>query len=215
MDLKYKIELIELNHDNSFEWNSSLINQLRKNKSKYIELDCKSLYLSCKDISLIVKICKQWNTEIIFFFSTCPETIISTRALGYRSEFIDKIQSKNSIQTQDKTFCNSQTIFHNGTIRSGELIESHGDLLILGDINPGAMASAKGNIMVFGRLLGIAHAGNEGDHNAKISALQLRPVQLRIANKKARGPQEKPQRGLAEQAKIVSENIVISLLDSL
>ena len=69
--------------------------------------------------------------------------------------------------------------------------------------------------MVFGRLLGIAHAGNEGDQNAKISALQLRPIQLRIANTIARGPQEKPQRGLAEQAKIESETIVISIIETL
>ena len=108
----------------------------------------------------------------------------------------------------------SKTNFHQGTVRSGEYLESPGDLLILGDVNPGAKVSAEGNIIIWGRLLGIAHAGSKGNSQATISALQLRPVQLRIAKKVARGPKEKPQLGLAEQAKIDSEEIIISPLES-
>ncbi len=215
MDSKYKRKIIELDDNNSCDWKSSLYNKLKTNQSKNIELDCKDLYLSCKDISSIIKISEEWNSEIIIFLSICPETIVSASALGYSSEINVNTLSNNPIEEEGKILSEPQTIFHNGTIRSGELIESHGDLLILGDVNPGAMVRAKGNVMVFGRLLGIAHAGNEGDQTAKISALQLRPVQLRIANKVARGPQEKPQRGVAEQAKIESETIVISLLETL
>ena len=87
-------------------------------------------------------------------------------------------------------------------------------MLILGDVNPGAKVSAEGNIMIWGRLLGIAHAGSKGNSKATISALQLRPVQLRIANKVARGPKEKLQLGLAEQARIDSEEIIISPLET-
>lgn len=214
MESNYKIKIIELD-DNSCDWKSSLNNKLKLNKSKNIELDCKSLQLTCKDILSIIKISREYNSEIILFHSICPETIVSASALGYRSEINVETLSNKPIEEEEKILSKPQTIFHNGTIRSGELIESNGDLLILGDVNPGAMVRAKGNVMVFGRLLGIAHAGNEGDKNAKISALQLRPVQLRIANKIARGPQEKPQRGHAEQAKIESGSIVISLLETL
>jgi len=87
-------------------------------------------------------------------------------------------------------------------------------LLILGDVNPGAKVSAEGNIIIWGRLLGIAHAGSKGNSQATISALQLRPVQLRIAKKVARGPKEKPQLGIAEQARIDSEEIIISPLET-
>ena len=87
-------------------------------------------------------------------------------------------------------------------------------MLILGDVNPGAKVSAEGNIIIWGRLLGIAHAGNKGNYQATISALQLRPVQLRIAKKVARGPKEKPQLGMAEQAKIDSGEIIISPLET-
>ena len=54
--------------------------------------------------------------------------------------------------------------------------------------------------MVWGRLRGIAHAGCDGATDARIVALQLRPVQLRIADAVARGPDDLPPQGLAEQA---------------
>ena len=62
--------------------------------------------------------------------------------------------------------------------------------------------------MIWGRLLGIAHAGKDGNHKAKITALQLRPVQIRIAQKVARGPKEHPEEGYAEQA-IIEKGVIV------
>lgn len=89
---------------------------------------------------------------------------------------------------------------HQGTVRSGDHLEAEGSLLVLGDVNPGARISAVGHVLVWGRLRGIAHAGCRGDRQARIVALQLRPLQLRIADAVARGPEELPPAGLAEQA---------------
>ena len=119
-----------------------------------------------------------------------------------------------NFQVYNKNLTLSKTHFHEGTVRSGEYLDSPGDLLILGDVNPGAKVSAEGNIMIWGRLLGIAHAGSKGNSNATISALQLRPLQIRIGKKIARGPKEKPQIGLAEQARIDSDEIIILPLDT-
>jgi septum site-determining protein MinC len=69
--------------------------------------------------------------------------------------------------------------------------------------------SAAGDVLVWGRLRGVAHAGCLGNSEAKIVALQLRPLQLRIADCVARGPDEQPQPGFAEQARIVNGEIVI------
>ena len=79
----------------------------------------------------------------------------------------------------------------------------------MGDVNPGARVSASGDVMVWGRLRGIAHAGQDGDREARIIALQLRPLQLRIADQVARGPEDEPLPGLAEEAFIESNDIVI------
>ncbi|EDY37839.1 septum site-determining protein MinC [Cyanobium sp. PCC 7001] len=92
---------------------------------------------------------------------------------------------------------------HRGTLRSGDHLQVEGSVLLLGDVNPGARVSASGHVLVWGRLRGTAHAGCRGDGGARIVALQLRPLQLRIAAAVARGPQGSPPPGLAEQASLV------------
>ena len=82
-----------------------------------------------------------------------------------------------------------ETIYHEGTLRSGQNIVSEGHIIVLGDVNPGAEISAVGNIVVLGQLKGIAHAGMDGDRNATVSALLLSPTQLRIAEIITRAPE--------------------------
>ena len=192
-----------------------LKNELKKIKSNNLEIDCKHMSLSCKAIEELAEIANQYDCKIIGFCSSSSNTIISSQALGYRSDFIIENHSNCLPKINNRAVNFPTTYFHQGTVRSGEYLDIPGDLLILGDVNPGAIVSAEENIIIWGRLLGIAHAGSKGNSKATISALQIRPVQLRIANKVARGPQETIQPGLAEQAKIDSENIVISPLDSI
>ncbi|MDH3942824.1 MAG: septum site-determining protein MinC [Anaerolineae bacterium] len=85
------------------------------------------------------------------------------------------------------------------TIRSGHSIEFAGHVTIIGDVNPGAEVIAGGDIVVWGRLGGMAHAGAEGDESAVVCALDLSPTQLRIAGQIAIAPkrQGKPQPEMA------------------
>ena len=195
-------------------WNLCLKNKLETINSKNLEIDSGNIELSCNDILELVAIANGYNCNIISFCSTSSKTIISSQSLGYKSHFIAEDHSNKTLNINNKDFHSSKTLFHQGTVRSGEYLDSPGDLLILGDINPGAIVSAVGNIIIWGRLLGVAHAGSKGNSKATISAIQLRPVQLRISNKVARGPKEKPQHGLAEQAKIASGKIIILPLTS-
>ncbi len=96
------------------------------------------------------------------------------------------------------------------TCRSGTRIESPAELIVLGDVNPGAEIIAAGDIIIFGILRGVAHAGAEGDRTAKIWALHIEPQQLRIANVVAlppRGKKPKPKR--YEVAEIKGERIEV------
>ena len=104
---------------------------------------------------------------------------------------------------------------HQGTLRAGDHLEVAGSLLVLGDVNPGARVSAGGDVRVWGRLRGAAHAGSLGDPTAKIVALQLRPLQLRIADAVARGPEDLPPPGLAEQACLENGMIRLTPADPL
>ncbi len=82
------------------------------------------------------------------------------------------------------------TKFVEGTLRSGQLIEHPGDVVIIGDVNPGAEISAGGNIVVMGILRGIAHAGIYGNKDAFVAASVLQPTQLRIYQTITRSPDE-------------------------
>lgn len=73
-------------------------------------------------------------------------------------------------------------------IRSGQVLEVKGDLLLLGDVNPGGTIIATGNIYIIGVLRGIAHAGNKGNVKAVITAARMEPSQLRIADIVSRSP---------------------------
>ncbi|WP_041090445.1 septum site-determining protein MinC [Jeotgalibacillus soli] len=75
-----------------------------------------------------------------------------------------------------------------GIIRSGQVIEVEGDFLLIGDVNPGGMIMAGGNIYILGTLKGIAHAGCYGNEQAVIVASQMRPSQLRISKHLNRAP---------------------------
>lgn len=80
------------------------------------------------------------------------------------------------------------TLYIRRTIRSGQSISSDGNIIVIGDVNPGAEIIAKGDITVWGILGGIAHAGSDGNNYAKIRALKLNPVQIRIGEIFARRP---------------------------
>jgi septum site-determining protein MinC len=110
--------------------------------------------------------------------------------------------TSQSSQPSQGSPASHQLTLHRGTVRSGDHIEAAGSLLVLGDVNPGARVSAGGHVLVWGRLRGVAHAGCHGDQGARIVAMGLQPLQLRIADAIARGPQEAPPPGLAEQASL-------------
>lgn len=94
------------------------------------------------------------------------------------------------------------------TIRSGRAIHHEGDVVVIGDVNPGAEIIAGGSVIVWGRLRGLVHAGAYGDHTALICALELSPTQLRIADQIAVAPEGKRKQIQPEQAVIRSGHIV-------
>ena len=74
------------------------------------------------------------------------------------------------------------TLYHVGTLRGGQALHHVGNIIVVGDVNPGTELVATGDILVFGRLLGVAHAGAQGDEKARVYALHLQATQLRIAS---------------------------------
>lgn len=69
------------------------------------------------------------------------------------------------------------------SMRSGQSLETDGDVLVWGHLNPGAEVSAGGSIIVAGRLLGIVHAGCYGREDVFVWAGSFETPQVRLANK--------------------------------
>lgn len=95
------------------------------------------------------------------------------------------------------------------TLRSGNYIQHPGHIVVLGDVNPGAQVIAGGNIIVWGRLRGVVHAGADGDESAIICALDLAPTQLRIGSQIALSPERsgppQPEIVRVQSGQIVAE----------
>ena len=72
--------------------------------------------------------------------------------------------------------------FFKGNLQSGETLESEASIVIIGDVGRGAKVLAKGNVIVLGKLSGTVCAGVAGNRGALITALDMAPVQLRIAD---------------------------------
>ncbi len=101
------------------------------------------------------------------------------------------------------------TKFVYGTLRSGQEISFNGNIVVIGDVNPGALLRARGNIVVLGSLRGLAQAGIGGNQYAVVAAYSLLPTQLRIGDIIVRPPDDDTQYKLPEIAKIVDGRVVI------
>jgi septum site-determining protein MinC len=113
--------------------------------------------------------------------SNSPLTEKTAQVLGLATK-LSTPRPDRAIRPQDTSVLGDDAIFVQRTLRSGFKIEAHSHVVVLGDVNPGAEVVADGSIIVWGRLRGAAHAGASGDVNAMICALDLSPMQLRIAD---------------------------------
>jgi septum site-determining protein MinC len=112
----------------------------------------------------------------------------------------------------DDEIVGSEGILIRRTLRGGRVIRTPGHVVVVGDVNPGAEIIAGGDIVVWGRLRGVVHAGAMGDESCVICALDLQPTQLRISSlisvspptNKRRKP--RPERAYIQDGQIKAED---------
>ncbi|WP_068674493.1 septum site-determining protein MinC [Oceanobacillus sp. Castelsardo] len=141
---------------------------------------------------------------------------IINEANGFQIDSIESevIRKEDALKWKD----DSKIKVINRIVRSGQELEVKGDLLLIGDVNPGGKVISTGNIYIMGNLFGIAHAGVEGDRNSCIVASYMKPTQLRIADYISRAPDYESEGvymecGLVdrEQNKIIIDRLQILL----
>ena len=104
------------------------------------------------------------------------------------------------------------TLYHRGTLRGGQALHNLGNIVLVGDVNPGAELIASGDVIVVGALRGVAHAGAQGDRSARVIALEFAPTQLRIASVIGADAQVV---GGPQQAVVEGERILVAPLGAL
>ena len=142
-------------------------------------------------------------------YTSRRQTAVAASTAGYSVEQHTPVTHLNqSPQTPGTPL--DDPLYLQTTIRSGGEIRHAGTVIILGDVNPGGNIIADGDILVWGRLKGLAHAGAKGNSSCRIMALHMDPTQLRIADKVARPPETPPVDHLPEVAYIGEGGIRIA-----
>lgn len=109
----------------------------------------------------------------------------------------------------------ADTLLVKRTLRSGQQVEFPGNVVVVGDVNPGAEIRAGGDIVVMGILRGVAFAGSSGNRNAQVIAYQLKPSQLRIGDLIGTPDEVKPSKpGLPIVARVKDEDIITAVFGS-
>ena len=88
------------------------------------------------------------------------------------------LQPVSQTVSDQRTSC----MFYKGTLRSGQVFEADGSVVVLGDVNPGGKVVAKGSVIVLGSLKGNIFAGVDGNENAFVVALEMSPMQIKIGD---------------------------------
>lgn len=114
--------------------------------------------------------------------SESPTTEQTTQLLGLATR-VSKPRPEESRVFAVEDLGEETALFLDRTLRSGTRIEFAGHVVVLGDVNPGAEIVAEGNVVIWGRLRGMVHAGSKGNREAVVCALDFSPMQLRIAEK--------------------------------
>ena len=119
------------------------------------------------------------------------QTAVAAATVGYSVEQQSPLANLNQT-SMEKVQPLAEPLYLQMTVRSGIEIRHPGTIIIVGDLNPGGSIIADGDILVWGRLRGVVHAGAKGNSESVIMALQMEPTMIKIANQVARGPEKAP-----------------------
>ena len=165
--------------------------------------------LSVADLSSLRGVLSEHNVSLWAVLSESPATMNSAQSLGLNIALPSTLPQTQPDPETNPEEDRESAVLAQRTLRSGRSVRHPGHVVIIGDVNPGAEIVAGGNIVVWGRLRGVAHAGADGDETAIVCALDLSPTQLRIAGHIATSPSRKgesrPEMARLKEGHIVAE----------
>ena len=171
------------------EWNelqTALINHIQERASFFqgakLALDVGNNILHAAEMGNLRDRLSEMGISLWAVLSNSPMTEQTAQVLGLATRIFTP-RPERSIKPAHAAHADGEpAIFVKRTLRSGMRVSFQGNVVVMGDVNPGAEIIASGSILVWGRLRGLVHAGAEGDEKAVVGALDLHPMQLRIAS---------------------------------
>lgn len=139
-------------------------------------------------------------------YTSRRQTAVAAATAGYSVEQQPTVTHLNQPEESNQPL--AEPLYLQTTLRSGGEVRHNGTVILLGDANPGSAIIADGDILVWGRLRGIAHAGAKGNAKCVILALQMEPTQIRIAGFVARAPENPPAQFYPEIAYVTPEGSI-------
>lgn len=113
--------------------------------------------------------------------SESPTTEKTAQLLGLATR-VSKPRPQELVSLPAEVVGEGDAIWVGRTLRSGTRVEFPGNIVVLGDVNPGAEVVADGSILLWGRTRGSVHAGAKGNQSAVVYGLDLSAGQIRIAD---------------------------------
>ncbi|MDJ1178122.1 septum site-determining protein MinC [Roseofilum sp. BLCC_M91] len=165
--------------------------------------------LDMRQLQAIADILKQSQLELEQVETQRRQTAVAAATCGYSVQQVTRKDPLKSASSQPLQL-QEEPLYLQTTLRSGVEIRHKGTVIIQGDVNPGASVVADGDILVWGRLRGVAHAGAIGNPECVIMALDMEPTQVRIAGQVARAPQHSLPKPYPEVAYATPEGIHIA-----
>jgi septum site-determining protein MinC len=175
-----------------------------------LSLDVGPRAINAADLGQLRDTLSERNVSLVAVLSESVATTRAAQALGLKIALATapppSVQARIDAEA-DPEELREDAVLVRRTMRSGRSVRHAGNVVVLGDVNPGAEIMASGDVIVWGRLRGVVHAGAEGDTSAVVCALDLAPTQLRIAGHIAVSPPQKGQ-PIPEMARVKDGQIV-------
>lgn len=194
---------------------------IKGNKEGLIAIIDMNKFRDCKD--MVEELLEKLSKGKQFYKGSTLKIITQLKYINQRElnslkdVLFDQIMIKDCIfedkdEKNNKMFngvYEGRTKFLRNTVRSGQVINYPGNIVIIGDVNSGAEIYASGNIIVLGSLRGTVHAGMDGNNRAIVAAFYLQPQILRICDILTRSPEDAELPQYPEVAKIKGDSIVV------
>lgn len=178
-------------------------------KGGRVALDVGKRLLDAEEIQTVGHLLTEHQMTLWAVNGNASETQAAAKSLGLETQLAQPAPVTPSAAKASDAM--GDTLVIRRTLRSGQRIEHSGNIVVIGDVNPGAEVTAGGHVIVWGKLRGAVRVGAINPKDAFVCALQLSPMQLIIGSLISRSPADDgdeqiiPEMAFAQNGQIVAE----------